>query len=957
MVHCVSFNCNSIRKNTEIVKTLLKKADILCLQEIMLTKDDLGILNQFNSEFEHVAFVNEREVVGICEGRPTAGVAIFWRRKFSHFIKTITIDDSIIGILLNNGNNKVLIMNVYLPCDYQNMDALDRYRSALAKLESVIREQNVNDFMVIGDFNADPFKGRFWRDLLEFCSSLSLSVLDTQLPNDSFTYLCPSYNRTSWLDHILSTCEFSLEISNIFIDYGNTAFDHFPLHLDFNFSFNDAKDMTDNEVLKNLVKWNTIAAKDVEIIKGFIDAAIDYRGLLCHELFSCPHEKCSNPIHLQYIDDIFEFMKTIQLDATREYSVQGSQSFKIIPGWNDNVKHIHAEARKHFFMWMRHGKPQSGIYMDNMKLSRSNFKRALNECKANENEIRRQKLLDKLHKKDYKGFWKEVDLIRNNDIKVVDSIDGVKDNVAICEMFSDKYKKIFTRSQCIMVDDTTNNKGPKNFRITYSDVNNGIKLMCIGMDGIHSNHLKFSSDSYQFLISELFSSFSKHEYVPKELIKGTISPTIKDKFGDLRAASNYRPVMLSSVFFKLLEYCLLPKVSPYIQINDWQHGFRSNYSTSTACFILKETVLNYFSSGSDVHACFIDISKAFDSVNHDILMKRLLNCGIPSKYVTLLQYIYKNQFVNVRYKSCVSQDWKVNCGVRQGGVLSGLLFSVYINCMIESIANMRVGCKLGLHSSNIIAYADDIVLLAPSFKGLQLLLDKASEFALDLELKFNSDKSKYMVFRRNKRKLITSCSLKICDNNLEKVENIKYLGFTLNSNLRNNDDICRARRKFYSDFNSLIRKFNFASDNVKIFLFKQFCTQFYGGDLWFYNKGANYEIKQFAVGYHKAIKKLLGLSTHESNHFACQEATLLTFEHLLNKIKVLTFFRFLKYPCIFIQKVAYFLDMSSVFFNEVKDVFIDKYEIEMLMEQDREAIISRLQFVQNHEGRMREGWS
>ena len=402
---------------------------------------------------------------------------------------------------------------------------------------------------------------------------------------------------------------------------------------------------------------------------------------------------------------------------------------------------------------------------------------------------------------------------------------------------------------------------------------------------------------------------------------------------------------------------MLPKISPYIQIDDRQHGFRGNYSTSTACYILKETVFNYFSSGSDVHACFMDISKAFDCVNHAILMKRLLDCGIPLKYVSFLQYVYDNQYVNVRYKSCVSQDWRVNCGVRQGGVLSGLLFSVYINGMIETIANMRVGCKLGLHNSNIIAYADDIVLLAPSFKGLQMLIDKASEYALDIALNFNNTKSKYMIFRQKMGKFVTHCAPKIRDNKLDRVESIKYLGFTLDRHSSNNDDIYWARKKFDSDFNSLVRKFHFASNNVKIFLFKQFCIQFYGGDLWFYNKGSNYEIKQFAVAYHKAIKKILCLSTHESNHFACQEASLFTFEHLLNRMKVLTLFRFLKSPCMFVQKVSYFLNKSSVFLNEIIELFIVKYDIEMLLEQDRDAIISRLQFVQNHEGRMREGWN
>ena len=110
-------------------------------------------------------------------------------------------------------------------------------------------------------------------------------------------------------------------------------------------------------------------------------------------------------------------MKDLLLTATERYSSRKFQKFKIIPGWNDFVKDFYSEARKHFAIWKEYGKPLAGIYTDNMRASRAQFKRALNECKANENAIRRQKLLDNLHKKDYKGFWKEVDLIRNNNAR------------------------------------------------------------------------------------------------------------------------------------------------------------------------------------------------------------------------------------------------------------------------------------------------------------------------------------------------------------------------------------------------------------------------------------------------------------------------------------------------------------------------------------------------------------
>ena len=77
-----------------------------------------------------------------------------------------------------------------------------------------------------------------------------------------------------------------------------------------------------------------------------------------------------------------------------------------------------------------------------------------------------------------------------------------------------------------------------------------------------------------------------------------INPRVKDKYGDVSNSNNYRPVMSSSVFLKLFEYCLLQKIEKSIKLNDRQHGYRSNYSTSTACYVLKETVLNYTMSNS-----------------------------------------------------------------------------------------------------------------------------------------------------------------------------------------------------------------------------------------------------------------------------------------------------------------------------------------------------------------------
>ena len=113
-------------------------------------------------------------------------------------------------------------------------------------------------------------------------------------------------------------------------------------------------------------------------------------------------------------------------------------------------------------------------------------------------------------------------------------------------------------------------------------------------------------------------------------------------------------------------------------------------------------------------------------------------------------------------------------------------------------------------------------------------------------------------------------------------------------------------------------------------------------DLWFGCSKSKQSCQQFAIAYHKAIKKLLGLSTHESNHFACQEGNLAV--------------RFLTKPCVFIDKILDFFKISSVMINEVNKILSDMYQVNSLTDNDFDAILARIIFVQNNETQMRVSW-
>ena len=170
------------------------------------------------------------------------------------------------------------------------------------------------------------------------------------------------------------------------------------------------------------------------------------------------------------------------------------------------------------------------------------------------------------------------------------------------------------------------------------------------------------------------------------------------------------------------------------------------------------------------------------------------------------------------------------------------------------------------------------------------------------------------------------------------------------------EDINRVKGKFYAEFNMILRNFSFADKDIKAFLFKLYCMQFYGSELWFGLNRPIQQLKYFAIGYHKAIKKLLGVSMRESNHFACQETNLLMFNHLMNKLRISAFYRFMMKPCYMVKKASTFLRVSSVMAESVRRILCEDYDITSLFDNDIDAVFSRIQYMQNHEMQMRESW-
>ena len=566
--------------------------------------------------------------------------------------------------------------------------------------------------------------------MAKLAKQFSLNFCDiSNLSPDTYTYISENSScSTSWIDHILSSDEDML--SEIEVLYGDTFSDHIPIKFKLRMPANCQVSPVrlPPKSQDPLVAWSKATNVNINNYSFVLDTLV---GDFLNDAIICHDEKCENISHKKNIENLYEILKKCILEASDSAlpSISKNGNFKIVPGWNDNCKDLYHQAKDHFLLWNSLGKIRCGIIFEAMKDSRAAFKRALNYCKANELQIRKQKIVESHNHGEKSLFWKNVRAFTPKSNSWI--IDGTSDPKEITDIFNEKYKNILDNKDCHSNDGTSYcNRAPNNndhlcniyfcenpLKDAIDKLNTGL-----GFDGIHSNHLKLAGPVFKNLLSRFYSACLRHCYLPHDMIMGVIKPTLKGTACKTKSES-FRPVMNSSIFMKILEYCLMPTLKQLLSIDPLQFGFQTGSNCDYAIALLKETVLNYKNEATNVHAAALDLSKAYDRVNHDLLLRKLCKAGVPKNILKILQYLFSNTYDCVKINGMLGQPFKVRNGVRQGGCLSSLLFAFYINEVLVSIKNMKMGCRLNFEQVNIIAFADDLVILSSSLNNLRIMLE------------------------------------------------------------------------------------------------------------------------------------------------------------------------------------------------------------------------------------------
>ena len=346
-----------------------------------------------------------------------------------------------------------------------------------------------------------------------------------------------------------------------------------------------------------------------------------------------------------------------------------------------------------------------------------------------------------------------------------------------------------------------------------------------GIEKISSKCLKDALLALSAQLIHIFEMSIKHCIFPKTWKIATIVPLFKS--GKKTDVSNYRPVSLLPIPGKILEKIIHGDVANFLENNkllcDKQGGFRKNHSTLSSITEFTNNIFNAINSKELTVAIFFDLKKAFDTVNHKILIKKLEKMGIRGNVLLWIENYLSERKQKTICNNNLSEKKNVLCGVPQGSILGPLLFLVYINDIENAICNS----KFQLYADDTVIYnsgssIDDIKI------SLQNNIDKFAKWCIINKLTINTKKTKIMIFgSRYNIKRNSTLELRINGESLQIVPTYKYLGInldqTLNFNYHLKNVVNQISRKLY--IFSKIRRF--LNDQAALILYKTMILPFF----------------------------------------------------------------------------------------------------------------------------------
>ena len=664
-------------------------------------------------------------------------------------------------------------------------------------IENVLKEEK--ELYLLGDLNRDLLNSsinKAWSDYMEPFGLTQLVTEATRITSNSRTLL----------DHIYSNCPeniTSIDVPKIGLS------DHFPIFFTrkmnvqpskgthYTISYRSFKDFDEAKFFNDLkdIPWDIIHLFDDtnDILQAWSDLFLQ----VVDANVPIKHHRVKHKNQPQWITpDILDAMKC----RDRHKSLGNENEYKF---WRNKVTNMIRKAKQE----------QYQTYIETNKGKPGSIYKLFQEVGAG------------------KGFRKQLGIVSLN----TDENSHIEDPSEIANTFNDFFVNVASKikepahpSNHDKLKDFCNNKISQDtaFKIPTVDKEKVLKYLsnidtskATGTDNIGPRLLKLAAPCIAEEITFICNNSIRSSCFPDKWKEAKVSPLHKN--GPLEEINNYRPISVLPVLSKVLEKHVSDSLTIYLNENNLLHmtqsGFRSHHSCETALSHMTDSWLKAIDDGNMVGVVLVDFKKAFDLVDHDILLTKLKIYGIRNDALSWFESYLSQRQQQVSINNTKSSFKSVTCGVPQGSILGPLLFLLFIN-------------DLPLYTNNVSTdmYADDTTLSDIQTsqeaieRNLQIALNELHIWCKNNGMVLNSAKTKVMLITTNQKRqrLNKDClNLHYNDDALQTITNDKILGVYVDNNLMWSEHIKHISKKIASNIWLLSK--------IKMFLSQEHRVQFY----------------------------------------------------------------------------------------------------------------------------------
>ena len=628
----------------------------------------------------------------------------------------------------------------------------------LMDFEKFLSHSNrTNKHVIMGDFNIDTMSSKTCaKDLVNVCNSFDWTLADLNSPTrvTELTSTC--------IDHVITNYPV---ISSLLKVWPCDVTDHFGIMLQTGLDYKDKHNQ------------NTYLRRSTKKMNDPITA--------CNALFYAKHCLGKTNFDNIEINEGIDILVSCILETMDKYfpleSSKPQQTSKNPPWLN---RHIKNRIRHRQFLYKK--SLEDPILIQKYRACRANCSKLIRKQKMDW----KKRMCEKLLRGKNGEFFKYIRRKKSQ-------------NKNICELDSNVLNDYFTKVGSNLAEEIPQNY--RNFNTksceksiflsptnTFEIFNTCAKMTnshSEGLDHINNNFMKFFNPVIAEPLSILLNRCMTTGIFPKRFKIAKVCPLFKS--GQRNDPSNYRPISILPSLSKIFEKIIHTRISNFLettkQIPSEQYGFQKKKSTVDALLTHVEKIRNFLDRKIKVSSVFLDLRKAFDTVDHGILLKKLENAGIRGIPLELMKNYMEERYQYVENNSQKSNIKKCTIGVPQGSILGPLLFLIYVS---------DLPCCIDNRETFITMFADDTTITTATKSNNTDLLTSTvnviNQWMCQNRLSVNTSKSSLLNFGLSKKKIgniLTEGGM------IESKPFTKYLGILIDEKLNFKHHILHVAKK------------------------------------------------------------------------------------------------------------------------------------------------------------------